>query len=181
MRATPAGRLRVGSVYNITMAITLTPSEKKLVEYSKRAVVRYNKVRHRKGGIDTLYSFLMSDSGKIYDGACFEANISHAAVCGERHAIANMIMNESYSARIKTIVVADPVPRVQKKSTPPCGTCRHLIWAYGTPATAVILMQYVQGKKGWTFPKMEKYTIRDLYPHPCEPANQSIWDNFVPQ
>lgn len=162
------------------MAIKLTPSEKRLINYSKKAIVKYNRMRHKKGGIDTLYSFLMSDSGEIYDGACFEANIGHAAVCGERHAIANMIMKESYSAKIKTIVVADPVPKVQKKSTPPCGTCRHLIRSYGTQTTKVILMQYILGKKGWTFPKIEKYTIKELYPHPYEPTDQSIWDNFVP-
>lgn len=163
------------------MVIKLTPNEKRLVDYSKKAIVKYNKMRHKKGGIDTLYSFLMSDSGKIYDGACFEPNINHAVVCGERHAITNMIMKESYSAKIKTIVVADPVPKVQKKNTPPCGTCRHLIWACGTPTTTVVLMQYILGKKGWTFPKTQKYTIKELYPHPYEPADQSIWDNFVPQ
>lgn len=159
----------------------LTAGEKKLVNYSKKAILKYNKMRHEKGGIDTLYSFLLSDSGKIYAGACYEANISQATICGERHAIANMIMAESYSAKIKAIVVADPVPKVQKKSAPPCGTCRHLIWAHGTPTTSVILMQYIQGKKGWSFPKMEKYSIKNLYPHPYEPAGQSLWDNFVPQ
>jgi cytidine deaminase len=163
------------------MTTKLTPTEKRLIEYAKRAIVRYNKIRHKKGGVDTLYSFVLSDSGKIYDGACFEPNIAQATTCGERHAIANMIMNESYSAKIKAIVVADPVPQVQKKSTTPCGTCRHLIWAHGTPTTSVILMQYILGKRGWTFPKMEKYTAKELYPHPYEPADQNIWDNFVPQ
>jgi len=159
----------------------LTPSEKRLVAHAKKATVGYNSMRHKKGGIDTLYSFLLSDSGKIYDGACYEANLDHATVCGERHAITNMAMNESYSAKIKSIVVADPVPKVQEKSTPPCGTCRHLIWAHGTPNTTVILMQYIQGKKGWAFPKIEKYRIKDLYPHPYKPADQSIWDDFEPK
>lgn len=159
----------------------LTTDEKKLLEHAKKAVVGYNKARHKHGGVDTLYAFVLSDSGRIYDGACFEANISHATVCGERHAIANMIMRESYRAKIQSVVVADPVPQVQKKSTPPCGTCRHLIWTHGTPATSVILVQYIQGRKGWTFPKIEKLSIKELYPHPYEPADQSIWDNFVPQ
>lgn len=163
------------------MAPRLTPSEQKLIEHAKKAVVKYNRVRHRKGGVDTLYAFLLSDSGNIYDGACFEANISHATVCGERHAIANMIMHESYSAKIKAIVVADPVPSVQKKSTPPCGTCRHLIWTHGAPDTSVILMQYILGKKGWTFPRVEKYAVKYFYPHPYEPADQRIWDGFVPK
>ena len=161
------------------MDIELTQDEQKLVDHAKEAVVAYNKMRHAKGGIDTLYSFLISDSGVFYDGACFESNTAHATVCGERHAIQNMILKESYKARVKSIIVADPVPSVQDKSSPPCGTCRHLIREFGTPETTVILMQYIQGKSGWAFPKIEKYTIQELYPHPYEPK-EGLWDNFVP-
>lgn len=152
----------------------LTPEEKRLVEYSKEAIVRYNKIRHASSGIDTLYSFLMSDNRKIHDGACFEANVSHASICAERLAIANMVLQESYNAKIKSIVIADPVPEVQQKGTPPCGTCRHLIWSHGKPETSVILMQYVQGKNGWTFPKIEKYLAKDFYPYPYEPV-EGLW------
>lgn len=158
----------------------LTSDELKLIDYSKEAIVKYNKIRHEKGGIDTLYSFLLSDSGKIHDGACYEPNIAQATVCGERHAIANMILQESYKAKIKSIVVADPVPEVQEHGSPPCGTCRHLIWSHGTPETTVILMQYIQGKDGWTFPKTEKLTAKDLYPYPYEPK-EGLWDNFEPK
>lgn len=162
------------------MDVQLTPEEKKLTDYSKEAIVRYNNIRHANGGIDTLYSFLISDSGKIHDGACFEANIRHASICAERLAIANMVLQESYKAKIKSIVVADPVPEVQEHSTPPCGTCRHLIWSHGTPETTVILIQYVQGKNGWTFPTIEKYLAKDLYPYPYEPV-EGLWDNFHPK
>ena len=157
------------------MAVELTPNEQKLVNYAKQTIVRYNEQRHAKGGKDTLYSFLLSESGKIYDGAAFEPNISHAVVCGERHAIANLVMNEAYNSKIESIVIADPVPRVQDKGTPPCGTCRHLIWQFGKPSTSVILMQYIQGKGEWTFPKMEKLTIHDLYPYPYEPV-EGLWN-----
>ncbi len=58
------------------MAIKLTAPEKKLITHAKKAVVRYNQMRHKNVGLDTLYSFLISDSGKIHDGACFESNIS---------------------------------------------------------------------------------------------------------
>jgi cytidine deaminase len=154
---------------------TFTLDEKKLIEHAKKAIVKYNKIRHKKGDINTLYSFLMSDSGKIYDGACFEPNIAQATICGERHAIANMSLWESRKAKIKYIVVVDPVPRVQKKSTLPCGTCRHLIWQFGTPKTTVICVQYIQSKKSWTFPKIEKFYIKELYPHPYEPV-EGLWD-----
>jgi len=125
-----------------------TAEEQELIEYAKKAIVKYNKIRHDKGGIDTLYAFLMSDSGQIYDGACFEPNLSHASFCGERHAIANMVLGESYKAKIKSI--------------------------------SVILMQYIQGKSGWTFPKMERFKISELYPHPFEPK-EGLWDNWEPK
>lgn len=130
----------------------LSSDEQRLLEYAKAAVVRYNEVRHARGGIDTLYSFLTSDSGRFHDGASFEPNVAHATVCGERCAIANMVLQESYSAKIRCIVVADPVPRVQEHGRPPCGTCRHLIWTHGTPRTSVLLVQYIQGRTVWTSP-----------------------------
>ena len=162
------------------LGMDLTSEEKRLVEYAKEAIVKYNTIRHANGGIDTLYSFLLSDIGKIHEGACYESNLAHATVCGERHAIANMILQETYKARIKSIVVADPVPEVQEHGTAPCGTCRHLIWSQGTPETTVILMQYIQGREGWTFPKLEKYTITDFYPLPYKPR-EGLWDNWLPK
>jgi len=162
------------------MKLDLTSEETNLIEHAKEAIVRYNKIRHENGGIDTLYSFLLSDSGNIHDGACYEPEVAHATVCGERHAIANLILLESYKARIKSIVVADPVPEVQEHSRPPCGTCRHLIWSQGTPETTVILMQYIQRKDGWTFPKLEKYTIKDFYPLPYK-EKEGLWDNWRPE
>ncbi|MFA6255236.1 MAG: cytidine deaminase [Patescibacteria group bacterium] len=156
------------------MTTKLTLAEKKLINHAKKAAVKYNKTRKSKGGIDTLYSFLLSDSGKIYDGACLESNVGHANICGERHAIANLIMNESYKAKIKSIVVADPVPKAQKHGTMPCGTCRHLIWQFGSPKTTVLCLQYIKKENGWIFlPKIEKYTIKKIYPNAYEPVK---WD-----
>jgi len=158
------------------MTVKLTLSEQKLVDYSKKTIVKYNKLRKSKGGIDTLYAFVMSDSGKTYEGACLETNTQHANVCAERHAIANMVLGESYKGKVKSIVIADPVPKVQKNSTPPCGTCRQLIWEFGRPTTTTILMQYIQRKDGWIFPKLEKYTIKKLYPKAYEPVK---WDKLA--
>src|SRR5512138_1444475 len=104
------------------MNYELKADEIKLVEYAKEGVVKYNTIRHANDGIDTLYAFLLSERGNMYDGASFEPNIAHASVCAERCAIADMVLQESYKAKIKSIVVADPVPEVQEKSTPPCGT-----------------------------------------------------------
>ncbi len=162
------------------MTTHLTPEETRLVEHAKEAIVRYNMMRHFHGGIDTLYAFLLSENGEIYDGASYEPNIAHASVCAERFAIADMVLHESYAAKIKAIVVADPVPEVQERSTPPCGTCRHLIWFHGSPDTTVVLMQYIQTKAGWTFPKLEVHTAKDLYPLPYEPK-AGLWDNWQPK
>jgi cytidine deaminase len=151
----------------------LTKGEKRLVKHAKRAVIEYSKKRHSRGGRDTLYAFVMSDSGKIYDGACLETTISNGSICGERHAIANMVLQETYSAKIKSVVVVDPVPRVQKNSTTPCGTCRHVIWENGAPGTTIICIQYIWQKNGWIFPKMEKHTIKKLYPNAYEMVK---WD-----
>ena len=160
--------------------VQLTPDEERLIDHAEAAIVKYNKMRHSRGHIDTLYSFVLSDSGRIHDGASFEPGVAHATVCGERCAIANMVLQESYSARIRGIVVADPVPALQERGTPPCGTCRHVIWLHGTPETTVLLLQYIQGVAGWTFPKLEKLTIGDLYPLPFVHA-VDLWDNWQPK
>lgn len=158
------------------MEIKLTSDEQKLVDHAKEAVVKYNKSRHAKGGIDTLYAFLITEEGTIFDGAAFDMlDIEHATVCGERHAMANMTMSDYYNKKIKSIVVAAPVPSVQEHGTFPCGTCRQLIWQFGKPDASVILMQYIQGKNDWTFPKTEKYSIKELFPHPYEPRAE-LWD-----
>jgi len=153
--------------------VKFTPDEKKLIDCAKKAIVKYNKLRKANGGIDTLYSFVMSDSGKIYDGACLESNLSNGSLCAERHAIANMILKESYKAKVKAIVIADPVPKVQKNSTLPCGTCRHIIREFGKANTSVICIQYIELKNEWTFSKIEKYKICELYPHSYTPVK---WD-----
>lgn len=155
----------------------LTSEEQKLVEHAKGAIITYNTMRHQKGDIDTLYGFVLSGSGALYDGACYEPN---PTICGERHAIANMVLAESNKAKISSILVADPVPDMQIHGTPPCGTCRQIIWQQGTPETTVLLLQYVQGKEQYTFPKIEKYTIADLYPHPYE-FTKGLWDNWEPK
>jgi hypothetical protein len=40
-------------------------------------------------------------------------------------------------------------------------------------------MQYIQGKDGWTFPTLEKYTIADFFPLSFEPP-ADLWDNRQP-
>ncbi len=156
------------------MVIQLTKEEQKLVEHAKGAVVKYNKQRHEKGGIDTIYAFVLSDSGKIYDGACLESTIGSGSICAERLAIGSMVLEETYKSKIKIVVTFDPVPAEKEYSSTPCGTCRHVIWEHGTPDTMIICGQYIQRENDWEFlPKMEKYTIKELYPKAYE---QVKWD-----
>lgn len=153
--------------------VNFSKDELKLIEHAKSMVIKYNKLRNSKDDLDTLYSFLMSNSGKMYDGACLETNISSGTICGERHAIANLVLSETYKSKIKHILVADPVPSVQKTSTTPCGTCRHVIWERGTSKTTVLCMQYIKQKNGWHFPKIQKHVMKDLYPFAYTPIK---WD-----
>ena len=155
------------------MVIELSKDERKLVDYSKKAVVRYNKQRHAKRGIDTIYAFVLSNSGKVYDGACLESTIS-ASVCAERAAIANMFTKETYSSEILCVVTFDPVPKKQEYSSTPCGLCRHVTWEHGNAKTPIICGQYIQRKGAWEFvPEMEKYKPEELYPKPYKMVK---WD-----
>jgi cytidine deaminase len=152
----------------------MTKNEQRLVDHAKKSVIKYNKQRHAKGEIDTIYAFVLSDSGKIYDGACLESTIGSARICAERVAIGTMFLKETYKSRIRVVVVFDPVPEKQEYSSTPCGSCRHVIWEYGTPSTMIICGQYIQKKNGWEFlPEMEKYAIKELYPMPYKMVK---WD-----
>ncbi len=147
------------------MAIKLTGDEKKLVDHAKNAVLRYNKLRVSNGELATIYAFVLSSSGKIYDGACLESTIGSGAICAERVAIGTMFVKETYKSKIKCVVLFDPVPKKQDYASTPCGTCRHVIWQYGKTNTTVLCGQYMLKNNKWHFiPKMEKYTISQLYP-----------------
>ena len=78
------------------MQTQLTKEEQGLIAYAKGAITKYNTERHAKGGIDALYAFVLSDSGKIFEGATFEVDdLEHANICAERQAIANMVLAET--------------------------------------------------------------------------------------
>jgi len=46
----------------------LTWEEQKIVDRAKEVVIKYNKQRMDKGELATIYAFVMSESGEIYDG-----------------------------------------------------------------------------------------------------------------
>jgi cytidine deaminase len=120
----------------------LTEEERKFLENVK-------KLNYRKGG-----SFILSRKGKIYHGVPFEAAVS---VHGEENSIGAMITEEGKRARFKTIlIIGSP-----KETIMPCGRCRVAIKRYGTTNVTILC-----STKSLT--KIEKYTISELYPIPCD-------------
>jgi cytidine deaminase len=120
----------------------LTKKEREFLESVK-------KLNYKKGG-----SFILFGKNKIYHGVPFEA-----AVCihGEENAIGTMITEEGKRARFKTIlIVGSP-----KETIMPCGRCRVAIKRYGTSNVTILC-----STKSLT--KIEKYTISELYPIPCD-------------
>ena len=152
----------------------LTSDETVLLRYAERRVGELNTIRRAAEDIATLYAFVLSEAGLLHDGGCYEGAVAHATICGERHAIANMVLAESYAARIRALVVADPVPSRQPFARRPCGTCRHLIWKHGSVGTSVLLAQYVPGDRESVFESTERYSIAELFPFPEEPPDD-LW------
>ena len=151
--------------------ILLTNEEKKLVEFAKRAIVKYSKKRKEKGLYDTIHAFVLSSSGKIYSGTPLESNLPPTNHCAEAHAISNMRLEETEKTKIKSILVAGPVPKISRRCATPCGRCRHLINEFGTPNTTVLCSEFIRFEKEWkVFPKIQKYTIKELYPFPYTPT-----------
>ena len=162
------------------MSSRLTNGEKRLVAYSKHAIIEYNKMRHSRGGVDTLYSFILSDRGGIYDGACFEPDIKQATICAERHAIANLVSKESYKAKIRSIVVADPVPEVQRRSTTPCGTCDTLSGSLEARAQRSYCFNIYKVKAPGPFPEPRSMPLRLFTPTPMSPFRDFGTDTMRP-
>lgn len=147
--------------------VAFSSDEKKLIGYARSKVLQYCKLRKSKGFYDLFYSFVLSDSGKIYGGVASESKQPQAGFCAERHAIANMLLAETEKAKIVSILVAGPVPKKSKESATPCGICRIRIHEFSTSKTSVLCSDFIRKEKGWfVFPKVDKYTITELYPHP---------------
>lgn len=152
----------------------LTKEEKTLVEYARKKIVEYVKKRKKNELCDILYAFALSESGKIYDGACFESNLPQTNICAETHAISNMLLAETEKAKVRALLVAGPVPRKTEKAITPCGRCRHVLNEFGTDKTTVICSEFIRNEKDWQmFPRIDKYRVKELYPHPYTPIK---WD-----
>lgn len=149
-----------------------TSDEKKLIEYARKRILQYCKMRKSKDLYDVIYAFVLSESGKIYEGTPLEVVQPNGSFCAERHAIANMVLAESEKAKIVSIFTAGPVPkRGDNKGSAPCGVCRSVISEFSTPETSIICSEFIKNENDWElFPSMDKYKVKDLYPNAYVPV-----------
>lgn len=90
-----------------------------------------------------------TDDGKVYTGCNIESASFGLTVCAERVAIWKAISEgETHFKRVA--IVADT-----EQLTPPCGTCRQIIWEFCRDAT--VTLANLRGE-------METDEVRDLLP-----------------
>ena len=87
--------------------------------------------------------------GKVYQGCNIESSSFGLTVCAERVAIWKAI-SEGAKCAGRIVVVADT-----EDLTPPCGTCRQIIWEFCHETT--VILTNLQGKQ-------EVIPIRELLP-----------------
>jgi len=159
------------------MSVKLLPDEERLIEYARCKVLEYCRKRRDRGLYDVIMAFILSDRGNIYEGIPLELPCG-IGFCAERHAIANMVLNETEKARIKVLLVAGPVPRSQDKPLTPCGACRLAISEFGTKETTILCSEFIRKDDDWEiFPKIWKFKLSDLYPHPWKDPWEEIDEN----
>ena len=90
-----------------------------------------------------------TEDGQIYTGCNIESASYGLTVCAERVAIWKAL-SEGARCFGRLVIVADT-----KTLTPPCGTCRQIIWEYCRDAT--IILMNLRGD-------YEEVYVRDLLP-----------------
>jgi cytidine deaminase len=92
---------------------------------------------------------LQTKAGKVYTGSNIESASYGLTVCAERVAIWKAL-SEGEREFTDLVVVADT-----EALTPPCGTCRQIIWEFAKHARIVLVN--LRGRK-------EEVSIKDLLP-----------------
>jgi len=123
----------------------LSESENQLIEQATAARVR---------SVAPFSKFLVgaalqTDEGKVFTGCNVESASYGLTVCAERVAIWKAL-SEGERDFARLVIVADT-----EQLTPPCGTCRQIIWEFCKHAT--ILLANLHGQK-------EELHIADLLP-----------------
>ena len=123
----------------------MSESESQLIEEATAARVR---------SVAPFSNFLVgaalqTDEGKVFTGCNVESASYGLTVCAERVAIWKAL-SEGERDFARLVIVADT-----EQLTPPCGTCRQIIWEFCKHAT--ILLANLHGQK-------EELHIADLLP-----------------
>jgi len=123
----------------------LSESESQLIEEATAARVR---------SIAPFSKFLVgaalqTDEGKVFTGCNVESASYGLTVCAERVAIWKAL-SEGERDFARLVIVADT-----EQLTPPCGTCRQIIWEFCKHAT--IVLANLHGQK-------EELQVADLLP-----------------
>ena len=123
----------------------MSESENQLIEQATAARVR---------SVAPFSKFLVgaalqTDEGKVFTGCNVESASYGLTVCAERVAIWKAL-SEGERDFARLVIVADT-----EQLTPPCGTCRQIIWEFCKHAT--IVLANLQGQK-------EELDIADLLP-----------------
>ena len=123
----------------------MSESESQLIEQATAARVR---------SVAPFSKFLVgaalqTDEGKVFTGCNVESASYGLTVCAERVAIWKAL-SEGERDFARLVIVADT-----EQLTPPCGTCRQIIWEFCKHAT--ILLANLHGQK-------EELHIADLLP-----------------
>ena len=92
---------------------------------------------------------LQTDAGKVFTGCNVESASYGLTVCAERVAIWKAL-SEGERDFARLVIVADT-----EQLTPPCGTCRQIIWEFCKHAT--IVLANLHGQK-------EELQVADLLP-----------------
>ena len=92
---------------------------------------------------------LRTESGKVFTGCNVESASYGLTVCAERVAIWKAL-SEGEREFTNLVIVADT-----ESLTPPCGTCRQIIWEFCKHAT--IVLANLRGQR-------EELSVKDLLP-----------------
>jgi cytidine deaminase len=93
---------------------------------------------------------LIASDGRVFTGCNVENSTYSLTVCAERVAALKAV-SEGALQIARIAVVADT-----ERPTPPCGSCRQMMWEFGKPETEV-LMANLKGA-------VRKSTLAELYP-----------------
>ena len=96
---------------------------------------------------------ILTTNGEIFSGCNVENSSYGGAVCAERNAIFQSIINRGEISIDKVLVITDPV-------AVPCGFCLQVISEFATQQTEIILCDPSGPKK--------TYPFRDFMPHPFD-------------